>query len=191
METLGNQLLIDLFVKFGVASLLGFLIGLEREMAGNVNPHAGLRDFVLFALLGSVSAFASTQFDTYWLLVAGFIGFLLLLFSGYWADYRKELNQDTGITTEAAAILTFFLGVLVMANAMVIAVALAIVTLSILSQNTKLRSFRERVKSYELEAALKLLIITFIVLPILPNQSLDPSINDHVVRALMPSKPDC
>lgn len=173
MEPLGNQDLIDVFLKFGVATLLGFLIGLEREMAGNTNPHAGLRDFVLFALLGSISAFASIHFDTYWLLIAGFFGFLTLLFSGYWADYRKDKKQDTGITTEAAAILTFFLGVLVMVNAIVIAVALAIVTLSILSQNTKLQAFRQRVKHFELEAALKLLIITFIVLPILPQQSLD------------------
>ena len=162
METIGNQDLIDVFLKFGVTALLGFLIGLEREMAGNTNPHAGLRDFVLFALLGGVSAFVSAQFDTYWLVIAGFLGFLTLLFSGYWADYGKDKVEDTGITTEAAAILTFFLGVLVMMNAMVVAVALAIVTLSILSQNTKLQAFRQRVKHFELEAALKLLIITFI-----------------------------
>ena len=173
METIGNQDLIDVFLKFGVTALLGFLIGLEREMAGNTNPHAGLRDFVLFALLGGVSAFVSAQFDTYWLVIAGFLGFLTLLFSGYWADYGKDKVEDTGITTEAAAILTFFLGVLVMMNAMVVAVALAIVTLSILSQNNKLQAFRQRVKHFELEAALKLLIITFIVLPILPQQSLD------------------
>jgi len=173
MDTLGDQALLDIFLKFGVAGLLGFVIGLEREMAGNDNPHAGLRDFILFALLGSISAFSSQQFDTYWLLIAGFAGFLALLISGFWADYRRESNQDTGITTEAAAILTFFLGVLVMEDLLIIAVALAIVTLAILSQNTKLQAFRQRVRQFELEAALKLLIITFIVLPILPNQALD------------------
>ena len=173
MDTLGNQTLLDVFLSFGVAGLLGFLIGLEREMADNNNPHAGLRDFVLFALLGSVSAFASQQFDTYWLLIAGFVGFLALLLSGFWADYEKDCNTDSGITTEAAAMLTFFLGVLVMAGLLIIAVALAIVTLAILSQNTKLQAFRQRVRHFELEAALKLLIITFIILPVLPNQSLD------------------
>ena len=176
MGNLSNQELLDIFVRFGVAGLIGFLIGLEREMAGRINPHAGLRDFVLFALLGGVSAFASLQFETYWLVIAGFTGFLGLLFSGYWADYGKDDKdgvKDTGITTEAAAILTFFLGVLVITGLQIIAVALAIVTLAILSQNTKLRAFRKRVRHFELEAALKLLIITFIVLPILPVQSLD------------------
>ena len=173
MDTLGNQPLLDIFVRFGVAGLLGFLIGLEREMAGNDNPHAGLRDFVLFALLGGTSAFASQQFDTYWLLIAGFAGFMTLLISGFWADCAKGSNQDAGITTEAAAILTFFLGVLVRAGLLIIAVALAIVPLAILSQNTKLQAFRQRVRHFELEAALKLLIITFIILPVLPNQSLD------------------
>ena len=173
MDMISDQDLLDIFVKFGVAGLIGFLIGLEREMAGNVNPHAGLRDFVLFALLGGVSAFVSVQFDTYWLVIAGFVGILGLLFSGYWADYGKDTVKDTGITTEAAAILTFFLGVLVITGLQIIAVALAIVTLAILSQNTKLQAFRQRVRHFELEAALKLLVITFIVLPILPNQSLD------------------
>ena len=173
MDSLGNQDLLDIFLKFGVAGLLGFLIGLEREMAGSDNPHAGLRDFLLFALLGSTSAFASQQFDTYWLLIAGFVGFLTLLISGFWADHDKSGTHDAGITTEAAAILTFFLGVLVMVDLLIIAVALAIVTLAILSQNTKLQAFRQRVRHFELEAALKLLIITFIVLPILPKLSLD------------------
>ena len=173
MDTLSNQELLDIFVRFGVAGLLGFLIGLEREMAGKINPHASLRDFVLFALLGGITAFASAQFDTYWLVIAGFVGLLGLLFSGYWADYGKGSDRDTGITTEAAAILTFFLGVLVITGLQIIAIALAIVTLAILSQSTKLQTFRKHVRQFELEAALKLLIITFIVLPILPGKSLD------------------
>jgi hypothetical protein len=128
---------------------------------------------VLFALQGGVSAFAAAHFDSVWLLIAGFLGFLVLLFSGYWADYRKDSQQDTGITTETAAILTFFLGLLVIAGLQIVAVALAIVALAVLSQNTKLQAFRQRVRHFELEAALKLVIITFIVLPILPKQALD------------------
>jgi uncharacterized membrane protein YhiD involved in acid resistance len=46
VDTLGDRALLDVFLQFGVAGLLGFLIGLEREMAGNANPNAGLRDFV-------------------------------------------------------------------------------------------------------------------------------------------------
>ena len=38
MDMISDQDLLDIFVKFGVAGLIGFLIGLEREMAGNVNP---------------------------------------------------------------------------------------------------------------------------------------------------------
>lgn len=173
MDTPGNLMMIDIFLKFGLAGLLGFLIGLEREMSRSGNPHAGLRDFILFALLGGISAFASEQFNTFWVLIAGFIGFISLLFSGYWADYGTDKDRDTGITSEAAAILTFFLGVLIIKDAQPIAIALAIVTLAILSQSDKLRSFQQRVEPFELDAALKLLIISFIVLPVLPHQSLD------------------
>ena len=95
--------LLDLFVRFGLAAALGFLIGLERAMGARENPHAGLRDFVLFALLGAISALVATIFDNSWLIAAGFLGFLALLLLAYWAD-RSQDDEDTGITTEAAPI---------------------------------------------------------------------------------------
>ncbi len=161
--------LLDLFVKFGLAGALGFLIGLERSMGARKNPHAGLRDFVIFALIGAISAFVATLFDNSWLIAAGFLGFLALLLLAYWADR----SEDTGITTEATAIVTFFLGVLTMQGMYAIAVALAIAVLVILSQKRPLDRFSAEIKFFELEATLKFLMITFIILPILPGRSLD------------------
>ena len=54
-----------------------------------------------------------------------------------------------------------------------ISIALAIVVLAVLSKKRTLSEFRRHVEGYELEATLKLLVITFIVLPILPRQPLD------------------
>jgi len=172
-ETLNNTLLIDTFIKFSIVAMLGFLIGLERSIAEAKNPHAGLRDFVLFALLGGVSAYTADIYANYTIFIAGFVGFLVLLFSGYWADFTDRKHGEKGITTEAAAILTFFLGALVIKGFLPIAIALAIVILAVLSQNDSLSRLQNKVKPFELEAALKLLIITFIILPILPTQSLD------------------
>ena len=47
-----QQELIDNFFMFGMAGVLGFLIGLERSMGKSENPHATVRDFVIFALIG-------------------------------------------------------------------------------------------------------------------------------------------
>ncbi len=160
--------LLQQFIQFGLAGLIGFAIGLERAMTGSENPHAGTRDFILFSLIGAVSAFVATQFDNSWLILAGFAGALSLLLAGYWTDR----DRDSGITTEVSAIFTFFLGVLVLLGSSEIAIALAIVTLAILSQKKAIRNITDSIHVFELQAALKFLVITFIILPVLPNQTL-------------------
>jgi len=169
---MAQEELLDLFISFGLAGALGFLIGLERAMGAPENPHAGLRDFIIFALIGAISAFVATLFGNAWLIGAGFFGFLALLLLAYWVD-RTTRVEATGITTEAAAIVTFFLGVLTMQGLHALSVALAIGMLAILSQKRALSRFSSEIKFFELEAALKFLIITFIVLPVLPQRSLD------------------
>ena len=165
--------LLTLFSQLGLACLLGFMVGLEREMGGAPNPHGGLRDFVMFALLGAASALAALMYENSWLILIGFLGVLALVVSGYWITVLRQKDEDTGITTEIAAILTFFMGVLVMKGALVLAIALGIIVLATLSQKAAIKGFSASVQRFELEAALQFLIITFIVLPILPNRSLD------------------
>ena len=108
-----DQSLLQSFIEFGLAGLIGFALGLERAMAGSENPHAGTRDFIMFALLGAVSAYLGEILGNYWPILAGFLGSLTLLLLGYWIDR----DRDSGITTEIAAILTFFLGVLIVIDA--------------------------------------------------------------------------
>ncbi|MBI2969397.1 MAG: MgtC/SapB family protein [Gammaproteobacteria bacterium] len=170
---LDHDALLTLFMRLGIAALLGFLIGLEREMGAQPNPHGGIRDFVMFALLGAVSALAAIMFDNAWLILVGFLGVLTLVVSGYWITVLRNPSEDSGITTEVAAVLTFFMGVLAMKGALALAVALGILVLAVLSQKVAIRGFGKSVQRFELDAALQFLIITFIVLPILPNRTLD------------------
>ena len=165
--------LINSFLMFGCAGLLGFLVGLERSMGQPENPHATVRDFVIFALIGAISTFAAQQYDSAWLIIAGFVGVLVLMLSGYWAELRQHPEADNGITTEAAVLMTFFLGVLVAQDATELAIAVTIVLLMILSEKRMITRFSSQIKAFELQAMLKFMAITFIVLPILPHQSLD------------------
>ncbi len=172
---IGDAALIDTFLRFGLAALLGFAIGLERTMGvdDKSQQHTGLRDFVLFALLGAISTFIALELKSVLVFLAGTASFLMLLFSGFWRDFLRNPQGDPGITTEAAAVLTFFLGALCVEGEMATATAVGVVILAVLSQGGAIRSFSQNVKGFELDAALKLLVITFIVLPILPHVSLD------------------
>jgi len=164
--------LLDLFVKFGLAAAIGFVIGLERSMGEEGESDSGVRDFTIVALIGALSALVATMFDNSWLIGFAFLGLLGLMFLYFWAEYQKD-PEDTGVTTEASVIVTFFLGVLVMKGMYAISVALAIAMLALLSQKQSIARFSGAIKRFELDAAVKFLIITFIVLPILPNSSSD------------------
>ncbi len=161
--------LIRLFSQFGLAVLVGVLIGLERELRDGGNTSLGLRDFVFFALLGAFSAFLATRYEALWIIALGFTGLLGLVLSGYWADRR----HGPGITTELAALMTFFLGVLALYGAQELAIALAIVTLGVLFPKAAIKQFSAKVSAHELQAVLLFLTISFIILPVLPNQTLD------------------
>ncbi len=173
-----QQSLLNLFLQFAVAGMLGFLIGLEREMSRASSSSMGGRDFVLFALTGATSAFAALQYQLIWLIPGGFLAMLVLVVSRYW----KDDDQGPGITSEVAAMLTFVLGVLVMHGAREIAIALTIVTLALLAFKREIKSLRFRVKSQDFQAVLKFLVITFIVLPVLPRESLDNYLELEVGR---------
>jgi|GEM_PF-2233637 len=62
------------FVNFGLTALVGFALGLERDMAGSENPHAGTLDFILIALIGSVLGHLSQFFQSPWIILGGFLG---------------------------------------------------------------------------------------------------------------------
>ena len=161
--------LLQLFIQFGLAGLIGFLLGLEREKSSISLSHLGIRDFIFLALLGATSAFLSSLYANPWIIIAVFTGVLILLVAQYWAT----ITEDVGITTEMAAVLTFTLGVLLIKGAMELAIALAIIASGILFQKERLQLLRERIQMMEFQAVLKFLIITFIILPILPRLSLD------------------
>ncbi len=165
--------LLDHFIEFGLAGLLGWLIGLERSMSARENPHLTVRDFILIALFGSVSAFVAELFGNAWFAVAGFAGFIALLLSGYWAERKRDSEADPGITTEGAAVMTFLLGVLCNLGAAELAVAVGIAVLGLLAYKAALDRIGEKMQAFELIATFKFLVITFIVLPILPHAPLD------------------
>ncbi|MCG6867808.1 MAG: MgtC/SapB family protein [Gammaproteobacteria bacterium] len=102
------QLHLQQFLQFGLAALIGFLLGIEREMSAKDSGGGSMggRDFVLFAIVGAAAAFMALNYDMPWLVPAAFVAVVVLVVSLYWRDDE----QGPGITTEAAAVLAFPLG---------------------------------------------------------------------------------
>ena len=79
-----------------------------------------------------------------------------------------------GQTTEIAAIATFLLGAVATLGQRELAVGLGVTVAAVLAYKHPLHGFVEKLGSEDVYAVLRLLIATFIILPLLPNEPLDP-----------------
>lgn len=160
--------LADVLQHHATALAVGLIVGIERERRrrGGVDGQiAGSRSFALLALAGSVAA----QLDDVLVAVGlGVVGALLV------AGYATSPSEDRGTTTEIAALLTYLVGALVWHDARV-AVAVGVVLTVVLASKERLHRFaREQITALELEDALKLFVVAFVVLPLLPDRALGP-----------------
>ena len=162
--------------NFLIALLLGALVGIEREKhktTDHPGSFAGVRTYILFAQLGAVSAWLSVYLQTPWLFIAALAVVSVIVLSSYYLE-NKHSPVALGLTSELSAITVCLLGGAVIFGFAGIAVSLAILTSAILAFREPLHGLVNKIGADDLYAGLKLLIASFIGLPLLPNQAMDP-----------------
>jgi uncharacterized membrane protein (DUF4010 family) len=167
------QIELGLFLRFGVALAIGFLIGLQREFAHGLEGReiaAGERTFSLLALGGCMAAMLSDQLEAPVILVSFIAVVGVFTAIGYFSDAWR--SERMGITTEVAIIISLMIGALCYYDHLALAAALGIITTVILSIKLETDRFVRALTRQEVFAALQLAVITAIVLPILPNQGI-------------------
>jgi uncharacterized membrane protein (DUF4010 family) len=170
--------------NFLIALLIGALVGIEREkhkVAEHPESFGGLRTFILFAQAGAVGAWLSQHLGTPWVFIATLAAVAVAVVTAYILESRVK-PDSLGLTTEISAITVFLLGGVVMYGYPELAVALAILTSAVLTFKQPLHGIVQKLGTDDLYAGLKLLIATFIVLPLLPAEPIDP------LQALNPYK---
>ena len=170
MEHNGSGLLDPaLWLAIGGGLGIGLLIGLERER--NPAGKAGVRTFALVSLLGTLASLLGGYVDTAWLLPAGLLAVTGMLIVAY---ARVAPTEDPGTTTVAAAGVAYLLGALAGLGEATLAAALAILVTALLYFKPELESWSAALKREEQVSLLQFLVITFIVLPILPDRTYGP-----------------
>ncbi len=166
---------LDLIQRFAVTLAIGLLIGMERgwdDQETRETPHiAGVRTFALIALLGALWQLLGSEFGPL-ILAVGFLGFAALYVSASWLETRATGHY--GITTEVAAFITFSLGAMTMHGYVLLSAATAVIVTIILSAKPILHRWLDRLERRELHAILKLLLISVVLLPALPNRGFGP-----------------
>lgn len=162
--------------NFLIALLIGALVGLEREKRKAAEPgptFGGIRTYTLLALVGATSAWLSRTLGSPWLLAVT----LAVVGAAVVASHvlqSREPDAPLGLTSEVAALAVCLLGAMVVVGDPGLAVALAVVTSALLAFKQPLHSLVRRIDTDDLFAGIKLAIASFIVLPLLPNATVDP-----------------
>lgn len=161
--------------RLALALAIGTLIGLERGWQGRDVPEggrvAGVRTFALSGLFGGVSA-ALTDALGPLALAAAFAAYAATMIA--FRLRRRDSRENVSATTTIAAFLTFALGALAVLGSMHAAVASGVVATLILGIKPQLHRFIARIERDELMAMLKLLVMSLVLLPVLPNKGFGP-----------------
>lgn len=162
-------------LNLAVALLLGAVIGLERGWDAREQKSgeriAGIRTFALVGLLGGLSAVLAREI-TEWAFPVLLVSVVAMAIVAY--SERLQHIRNFSITGMVGMVLTFCFGAVAVAVDPVIATAAAVVTAIILDNKEKIHGWVSKLRDHELDAALKLLLISVVMLPLLPDQKMGP-----------------
>jgi uncharacterized membrane protein (DUF4010 family) len=160
-------------VKILLTLFLCSLIGLEREehrADGKRYSFGGIRTFPLIGLIGYAMGLLSGE--QHLPLITGFavIGAFL------WLSYRHKLEaySEAGVTTEMSGLITYVVGALVSRDQFWIATTLAVLSILLLELKEFLESLSTKIPAAEIFTFSKFLLLTFVILPIVPNKDYGP-----------------
>src|SRR5580704_4587100 len=160
-------------VEILLVVFLSFLIGLERESGHGVADRyrfGGVRTFPLIGMTGYAMGLLAGE--GWGLIAAGFAVVASFLWLSYW--HKLETQTLPGVTTEVSGLITYVIGVLISRDHFWVATTLAILSLLLLELKEFLESLTDRIDANEILTFTKFLLLTFVILPILPNRNFGP-----------------
>jgi uncharacterized membrane protein (DUF4010 family) len=172
----------NLALRLLSALAIGLLIGAERERRKGEGPSrsaAGIRTFAIASLIGAVTVAIGSE----WLLAVAVIAVAALAAAAYF----RSPQQDPGLTTEVALILTVLLGGLAVDHP-AIAAAVAVAVAVVLASRERMHHFvSSALSKEELNDALVFLAVALVVLPVVPNRFIGPfrAINPHTILVIV------
>ena len=173
-----EPVILNLVVALGI----GLLIGAERERRKGEGPArspAGIRTFTITSLVGAISLMVGSEL----LLAVVTAGVIAMTAIAYWRGH----NDDPGLTSEIALVLTALLGGLSVQQP-ALAGGLAVVVAVLLAARTRLHRFvRSVLSEEELNDILIFAGATLVVLPLIPDRPMGPygALNPHSVWILV------
>ncbi len=156
-----------------ITLLLGFLIGMQRSIRNIQKKEPvfmGGRTFALIALCGFLAGWMNESFKGAVYVFA--ISIAVLLSISYYM--KVKILKDLGITTYITAFLTFLLGLMVWLKLENYAIFIGVIIIILLEIKPRLRKIEQKIDPKDVNSVILLLVMTFVILPVLPNKTIDP-----------------
>lgn len=160
-------------LKILLTLFLCFLLGLEREehrVVGQRYSFGGVRTFPLIGLTGYAMALLSGTQVLALTFGFGVIGAFLCL--SYW--HKLQTYNEAGVTTEISGLVTYVIGALVSRDQFWIATTIAVISMLLLELKECLENLTAKIPAFEILTFTKFLLLTFVILPIVPNKDFGP-----------------
>ncbi|MDD3596721.1 DUF4010 domain-containing protein, partial [Sulfuricurvum sp.] len=116
------------------------------------------------------SSWFSAYFSYFFLVAAGVIG--LLLIAAYVVN--SIAVNEKGATTEFSALIAFVIGAMLHFTQPIFPVFITIIVLFILNIKEEIEEYEQTITKRDLSAAILFMLMTFVILPILPDHPIDP-----------------
>ena len=172
---LTSIMMTDAFQRLSLALAIGILVGIERGWRGREAAPgkrvAGIRTYGLSSFLGGFCGFL--QPITGPILPTAIFVFFCITILGF-SGVQAVRERDYSATGAIAAITVFALGFGAVVADMTTTAASAVAMTALLAAREPLHGFLRKLTWLELRAALILLTMTVVILPILPNEAVDP-----------------
>ncbi|MDJ1157254.1 DUF4010 domain-containing protein [Chelatococcus sp. SYSU_G07232] len=168
---------VELMHRLGIALAIGLIVGVERhwrerEMAAGQRT-AGVRTYGVTGLLGGLAAAVAVPLGKDVVGAGLLLGFVLGAFSVAFVVFKMreaEAEGDFSVTSVIVAQATFLLGALAVAGDVAAAGAAAVAMTALLASRHVLHRFLQRLTWAELRSAIVLLAMTFVALPLVPDE---------------------
>ncbi len=165
----------EAFQRLSLALAIGILVGIERgwqeREAAAGERVAGIRTYGLSSFLGGLCGFIQPVTGPI-LPTAVFVFFCITIL--VFSSMQVARDKDFSATAAIAAITVFVLGFSAVVADMTTTAAAAVAITVLLAAREPLHGFLRRLTWLELRAALILLTMTVVILPILPDTPIDP-----------------
>lgn len=171
---LDNSASTELFYQFGLALLIGALIGLQREHAHGASGDlfAGVRTYAIVGVIGCAAGLAALTLQAPEIFAALVLAVGGLLIAAYVLSHGRD---GPGLTSEMAVLITLLCGGMVAWGYGTVATAIGVAIAVLLALKARLHGLARQLSPQDMQAALTLAAISLIVLPVLPNTPVGPA----------------